>query len=193
MSKRLTIFSLVAVVLSFGVVAVAEPIGANAVKSASSLEFTASTSLFDAEGTFHSWKVSGKVDPDEFEKSDVRVVIDAASIDTDNGKRDEHLRSEDFFHVSKHKHLTFETRSIRKTGEGRYEVTGRFTIIDNSKTVTVPVTVSREKADGKPVLRVRGDLTVDRFDYGLDYEAGFFTPDLDRNVELRFNLAFALD
>lgn len=173
--------------------ALAAPIDAKALKTASSLDFTASTTLFDVEGTFHSWKVAGKVDPDSFEESDVRVVIDAASIDTDNDTRDEHLREPDFFHVSTYKHVKFQTKSINKMkGEGRYEVTGDFTIKNTTKRVSIPVTVTRGKTDGQAHLRVKGDLKVDRYDYGLDYEAGMFEPDLDRTVEIRFNLAFAI-
>src|SRR5688572_19098841 len=55
---------------------------------------------------------------DDFTKSSVKVEVDLASIDTSNGKRDEHLRSADFFDVKKTPKMLFESTGIQGTPEG---------------------------------------------------------------------------
>jgi polyisoprenoid-binding protein YceI len=159
---------------------------AQLLRSDSSLEFTAFTSVFDAEGTFDEWSVNGVVKPDAFAESSVVVTIRAASIDTDNSKRDEHLRSDDFFDVARYPELKFATTSITPKRPGVYDVTGKFTIKDVTREITLPVAVER-KGDR---LRVRGTLKIDRYDYGLDYEASWYAPDLKREVNIRFDLVF---
>lgn len=73
------------------------------------------------------------------ESSSVEFWVDASSIDTGNDNRDQHLRSEDFFHVEEHPQITFKSESIEKTGENEYDVTGTFTMRGVSKTITLPV------------------------------------------------------
>jgi polyisoprenoid-binding protein YceI len=79
------------------------------------------------------------MDEENPESSSVEFWIDASSIDTGNDNRDQHLRSEDFFHVEEHPRITFESQSIEKTGDNTYDVTGTFTMRGVSKTITLPV------------------------------------------------------
>src|SRR6201990_1217285 len=83
------------------------------------------------EGTF----VTG---PTPLESS-VNATIDAASITTSQGDRDNHVRSEDFLHVEKHPHITFQSPGVRQDG-GDYLLEGNLTIRD----VTRPVTLTLE-------------------------------------------------
>src|SRR5690606_14905290 len=86
-----------------------------------------------------SEKVSGtvKYDPNEPEKIVIDATIDAASINTREAKRDEHLRSPDFFDVAKHPTLTFKSKKAKVQGKGKLEVIGDLTIRGVTKEVTL--------------------------------------------------------
>jgi polyisoprenoid-binding protein YceI len=168
--------------------AYAAPTPARVDRADSKLSFEAFTTLFDADGTFNDWKVSGKVDPESFENSQVTVTIDAASIDTDNSSRDEHLRNSDFFHVERYPTIKFVTSSIKARSAGAYTVTGNLTIKETTRALAIPVAVERRGDQ----LSVRGVLNLDRYDYGIDYESGMFEPTIKRQVNIRLDLLFDL-
>jgi polyisoprenoid-binding protein YceI len=91
----------------------------------------------DVRGTFE--KVTGTVNLDDKEpsKSEVDVKIDVASLETRDDKRDEHLKSPDFFDAANHPQITFKSTQIKKAGKDKYKVTGDLTM----KGVTKPVTL----------------------------------------------------
>src|SRR5438105_2202457 len=67
-------------------------------------------------GTFADWTGTLALDDDDITRSHVEVEIDAASINTKEPKRDEHLRSADFFEVEKFPKLTFKSTKVERTG-----------------------------------------------------------------------------
>ena len=101
--------------------------------------------------------------------SRVDVTIDAASVDTDIERRDEHLRSEDFFHVAQFPSITFISRTVNRVGPSRFRVLGDLTI----RGVTKPVVLDAELGgvltlqSGGAIAALRATTTIDRFDYGL--------------------------
>jgi polyisoprenoid-binding protein YceI len=88
-------------------------------------------------------KVNGTitVDRDNLEKSSVEAVIDVDSVSTANEKRDTHLKSPDFFDVSKFATSTFKSTSWKKTGEDTYDVTGDLTLHGVTKPVVLQMTL----------------------------------------------------
>lgn len=91
-------------------------------------------------GKFNKFTGTITVDRANPEKSSAEATIDVASIDTDNQKRDDHLRSADFFDATKYPTMTFKSTSWKKTGEDTYDVTGDLTIKDVTKPVVLKVT-----------------------------------------------------
>lgn len=93
----------------------------------------------------HAWgrfnTVSGAIvfDKDDPSKSSISVVIDAASVDTNHERRDEHLRSPDFFNVEEFPEITFESRRVEQTGERGGKVTGDLTFLGVTKEMTLDV------------------------------------------------------
>jgi polyisoprenoid-binding protein YceI len=73
------------------------------------------------------------------EKSKVEIVIDATTIDTANEKRDKHLRSPDFFNTAQFPKLSFESTSFKKIGDMRYQLTGKLTMLGETKEISFPV------------------------------------------------------
>jgi polyisoprenoid-binding protein YceI len=120
------------------------------------LQATEGTADVDADG-----RVSGK------------IVIDAASIDTKIKKRDDHLRSADFFDVAKHPTITFRVTEVRSAPSGRsLEVVGNLAILGRSTPLTVlaevgitgeSATLSTEVVITKSILDMkRASLTKSR-------------------------------
>lgn len=87
-------------------------------------------------------KVEGliKVDRENLAKSTVEATIQAASINTDNQKRDDHLRSADFLDAAKFPTITFKSRTWKKTGENTFDVAGDLTMKDVTREVVLKVT-----------------------------------------------------
>ncbi|HVT72481.1 MAG TPA: YceI family protein [Lacunisphaera sp.] len=94
----------------------------------SSIGFTVRHFVSKVPGVFT--KVSGAitVDRDNLEKSSVEATIDAASFDTQNEKRNAHVKSDAFLDVAKFPLITFKSKSWKKTGEDSFAVTGDLTI-----------------------------------------------------------------
>jgi polyisoprenoid-binding protein YceI len=119
-------------------------------------------------------KVSGTVEGDmaNAPKAVVNASVDAASIDTRNQKRDDHLRSPDFFDVAKFPTLTFKSKAIEKTGDGHYKVTGDLTMHGVTKEVVLDVdSVTPPIKDpwGNTRAGAHATAKVNRTDFGLTW------------------------
>jgi polyisoprenoid-binding protein YceI len=86
-------------------------------------------------------KFSGEIDVDREhpEKSSVSAKIDVRSIDTRIQKRDDHLRSSEFFDVAKFPEITFKSRSVTRTGPQSGEILGDLTMHGVTKPITLHV------------------------------------------------------
>src|SRR5262245_45379585 len=115
--------------------------------------------------------VAGKFvfDADKPEASSVSVTIEAASVDTNEKKRDDHLRSPDFLDVAKFPQITFASTAVKKTGENQFEVAGNLTLHGTTKPVTVAMTKTGENMDTYKMYRMgfEGTLTINRSEYGV--------------------------
>jgi polyisoprenoid-binding protein YceI len=96
--------------------------------------------ITNVTGKFSGIKGTIMIDDKEIAKSKVDVTIDADSVNTDNGKRDDHLKGPDFFDVKKYPALKFVSKKIDKVSDGVLKVSGDMTIKDK----TVPVTFDVE-------------------------------------------------
>lgn len=103
------------------------------------------------------------------EASSVEIAIDAASINTNDGKRDEHLRGPDFFGAKEFPKLGFKSTKVAVKGAGKLEVTGDFTMHGVTKSITVPVEVTGEGESPFKDTRAGFEATFDikRADYGV--------------------------
>ena len=95
--------------------------------------------ISNVRGDFKKLSGTVKMDEKDFTKSSVEVAIETASIDTRIAKRDEDLRSENFFDAAKYPTITFKSTKIAKAGKDRLEVTGDLTMHGVTKPVTLDV------------------------------------------------------
>jgi polyisoprenoid-binding protein YceI len=125
------------------------------------------------EGRFKSYAGAISYDPLDVTKSSVTVTIQAASIDTGIKKRDDHLRSKDFFEADKYPDMTFQSSSIVKKGD-RYIMTGPLTIKAHTHPVELTFTFTSDtSADDKPMLHAEATGVINRHDFDIDYGSNF--------------------
>jgi polyisoprenoid-binding protein YceI len=107
--------------------------------SGSTIGFSVHQFLGTTQGKFT--KFNGKIDVDRehSENSSVMAQIDVRSIDTRIKKRDDHLRSPEFFNVEKFPQITFKSRSVKRTGPESGDILGDFTMHGVTRPITLHV------------------------------------------------------
>jgi polyisoprenoid-binding protein YceI len=148
----------------------------------------------NVRGAFKKVEGTVVVDDKAPAKSSVQAVIDAASVDTGDAKRDEHLRAADFFDVAKHPTLTFKSKRIIKAGKS-WKVTGDLTMHGVTKEVTLDATApSAEVKDPWGGLRsgLTATTTLDRKDFGITYNRALDNGGLAVGDEVKVQLELEL-
>ena len=122
-------------------------------------------------GRFNRFAGTFAYDPENPAASWVTATIDAASVDTDNDRRDNHLRSSDFFAADSHPTLTFQSTGVEPAGDGRLKVAGDLSIRGVTKPVVLDVVLEGATLGqgGRPMTGWTAETTVDRMDYGLKW------------------------
>ncbi|MGH9677898.1 MAG: YceI family protein [Candidatus Acidiferrum sp.] len=120
----------------------------------------------DVSGTF-------TIDASDPSKSAFNLTIKTESVDTGNKKRDDHLRSPDFFNVKQYPVITFKSTSVKRAAEG-LEVTGDLTMHGVTKSITFPLKGGRT-AQFPPGIHRTGystELVLKRGEFGIKTFAG---------------------
>jgi polyisoprenoid-binding protein YceI len=136
----------------------------------SQVQFKGYSPLANALGTFHRFSGEIVADAQQLNASHVRFVIEAASLDTANPRRDQHLRSKDFLFVDRYPTITFTSTALTRDGL-KYVVQGDLEMRGVTKRVTIPVTVEQRQDE----IVVQGGISLNRRDFGVQYNA-FFNP-----------------
>jgi polyisoprenoid-binding protein YceI len=124
--------------------------------------------LTKVRGTFRDFSGTINFDKAKPEASSVEFRIKATSIDTGIQKRDDHLRSPDFFDVATHPEIVFKSTKVVAKGGNKFDVTGDFTLHGVTKSITLPVTFLGEQKFGKGTKAgFETAVTINRKDYGL--------------------------
>src|SRR5947209_9191383 len=107
--------------------------------SGSAIGFTVHQFLGTTHGKFTSFSGKIEVDREHPENSSVTTQIDVRSIDTRIKKRDDHLRSTEFFNVEKFPQITFKSRSVKRTGPQSGDILGDLTMHGVTRPITLHV------------------------------------------------------
>jgi polyisoprenoid-binding protein YceI len=107
--------------------------------SGSTIGFSVHQFLGTTSGKFSKFSGRIQVDREHPENSSVTAQIDVRSIDTRIKKRDDHLRSAEFFNVEEFPNMTFKSRSVKRTGPQSGDILGDITMHGVTKAVTLHV------------------------------------------------------
>lgn len=121
-------------------------------------------------GSFNEFDASFSYDPEDIGSFALTATIQAASIDTNNGRRDNHLRSADFLDVANHPTITFASTGVTMGADGLV-VVGDLTIRGVTKSIEMPVTVVGPVAGpgGAVVVGIEALAEIDRHDFGVSW------------------------
>jgi polyisoprenoid-binding protein YceI len=123
--------------------------------------------IFPVKGKFSGVNGTIEIKNDLYE-IDVDLTVDPSTIDTGNEKRDDHLRSEDFFNVDTYPTISFSSSRISAQATGnQYLVEGELTIKDITQTIQVPITFEGLNDQGEVVFS--GSKNINRREFNIDY------------------------
>ena len=130
----------------------------------SSVRFFAKSSVA-IDGKFDKWNATLDFPSADVTSGVLHIQIDAATVDTGSGMKNNKLKSKDFFDVANYPTITFRSTKIVQTGPHTFEIDGKFTIRGNSRTETLKLTTPVREA-GEDTIR--GVLEFDRKQYGMN-------------------------
>lgn len=168
-NKLFILLSLVA--FSFATIAAAEMMSTKWTidKTHSSINFEVRHFFSKVLGSFEDYDAEVYFSPNNLEESSVSFTIPVESINTKNDKRDNHLKSEDFFNAPKYPNITFNSTSIELVGNNEFVAKGTLTIKDVSKEVELPFTLlgvqDNPFQEGTKVAGIRSEFQLLRNDY----------------------------
>jgi len=122
-------------------------------------------------GHFKSWTGTLLIDEDKPENSSLTVEIDAASIDTKEPQRDDHLRSADFLDAQKFPKIAFRSTRVEKIDLEHYRVSGDFTLHGVTREIALEVEYFGRAKDpwGGERAGFSATTSIERKDYGLTF------------------------
>lgn len=124
-------------------------------------------------GSFTDFTGTAVLDGENPANSHANVTIQVASVDTGNGQRDEHLRTNDFFDAATFPEITFVSTKAESTGDDNYRLTGDLTIKGITKEVAVDFEFTGLVADpwGNQRAGFEGKAVINRKDWGVNFNA----------------------
>lgn len=147
--------------------------------------------ISNVKGTFNDFFASIVADPEDLTDARIEFTIDVNSIDTHIDKRDDHLRSEDFFNVEKYPEILFKATEIKKKEANKYDLTGDFTIIGKTKPVTFDITFEGQGKDPiieEEVASFTGHTKINREDFGLNWNVAIEAGGVLVSEEVQINI-----
>jgi polyisoprenoid-binding protein YceI len=118
------------------------------------------------EGTFEKWEATLTYPTNDVTKGVLDIKIQAGSVNTGSGMKDDKLKGKDFFDAKKNPLITFHSDKAVQTGPMTIEVPGTFTIRGVTKDETLVFTLVGTKGSGSGLIT--GTMAFDRKDYGMN-------------------------
>lgn len=140
-------------------------------------------------GSFNEFDASFSYDPEDMSSFSLTATIQTASVDTNNGRRDNHLRSPDFLDAASHPTITFASTGLRMDADGLV-VIGDLTIRGVTRSIEMPVTVVGPVAGprGAVVVGIEGRAEIDRHDFGVSWNNTLDNGGLIVGAEVRIEI-----
>lgn len=142
------------------------------------------------EGEFNEYEGTVTTNGEDFKDAKINFTIDVSSINTDNEKRDNHLKSDDFFNAEKFPNITFKGKSMEKVAGDDWKLVGDLTIRDVTKEVELNVDFKGLVQGPWGNTRVGFDISgvINRFDYNLKWSKVLEAGGLVVGEDVTFNI-----
>jgi len=130
--------------------------------------------ITNVKGDFPTFSGTVEIDDKDITRSKIAVSIATASINTNISKRDEHLRSPDFFDVAKYPTMTYVSTKVEKAGVEKLRVVGNLTLHGVTREVVLDVdgpTAASKDPWGNLRRGASATAKVNRKDFGLNWNA----------------------
>jgi polyisoprenoid-binding protein YceI len=138
------------------------------VPDGSSVTFQVKKASVPIQGRFDKWKSTLTFTSPAVSTGVFDIKVDADSVDTGSGIKNDKLKSPEFFDVKNNPVISFRSKSISQTGPNTFSMDGDFMIRGVSKPQTVVLTTTRGASGGE----IKGTMTFDRKDYGMNGGSG---------------------
>ena len=146
----------------------------------SSITFKIKNAGIGVDGSFKGFQGTVDFNPDNLETSKFDVSVEAKTIDTDNGTRDNHLREEEYFGVEKHPKISMKSTKIEKISDGKYKATFNLTLKGTTKAVSFPFSYSKTSTGYK----LNGSFEIDRRDFKVGGSSWILSDDVKVFIDL---------
>ena len=126
-------------------------------------------------GRFNDISGSIEMDAAKPEASSVTFTVKVDSVDTGNAKRDQHLKSPDFFNAKQFPEITFKSTAVKSLGKDAAEVTGDLSLHGVTKSVTAKVSKvgeGKHPKSGAEMVGFEASFLIKRTDFGMTYAVG---------------------
>ncbi len=161
-------------------------------KSHSAVNFAVRHFFTPVNGRFADYNANIQFDPENPANSRIDVTIPVDYINTENTRRDNHLKSEDFFNAEKWPNLRFVSNSIRRVADNQFIANGELTIRDVTKTIELPFELlgimNHPMMENTVVAGITASTTIKRTDFGVGVGDWAATMVVGDDVEITINL-----
>lgn len=140
-------------------------------KSHSSIKFEIRHFFSNVPGAFHDYDATVNFNPENLGESSIDVTIQVASVDTENERRDGHLRTADFFDAETWPTMTFTSSEIVAKGDNNFVAKGQLTIKDVTVDFDLPFTLlgvmDHPWQENTQVAGITSEFQLKRNDFGV--------------------------
>lgn len=159
-------------------------------KAHSAINFEVRHFFTPVNGTFNEYTADIMFDPANLDESSVSVEIMVNSIDTKNDRRDNHLKTDDFFSADTYPSITFKSTKIESKGDNNFVAHGDLTIKDVTKKVEMPFTLLgiMDNPRGGKIAGISSEFVIDRNEYGVGTGDYFSDAVIGKEVTAKLNL-----
>jgi len=158
----------------------------------SAINFTINHFFTPVDGSFDDYEATVNFDPNNLEGSSIDVTIPVESVNTRNQRRDNHLKSEDFFNTAQWPNIRFVSHTIESFGDNQFVAHGELTIRDNTHSFELPFellgVMDHPMRENTKVAGIVADAQLMRTDFGVGVGDWAATVVVGDRVNIRLNL-----
>lgn len=151
----------------------------------SQVSFTSKQMGVPVEGTFKKFSAQLSFDPVKPETGKALVEIDTASVDAGSAEANEEVVGKNWFNVKQFPTAKFVSTGVKPLGNDRYDVSGKLTIRDKTRDVTIPFTLATQGGS----TQFLGNFTIKRLDYDIGRGGGWDVDTVADEVSIKFKIA----